>query len=114
MILGALFIATAKASAAEHSSRNEALERECTRYGLSYRDVLLAQSGEEFGDRSERRRWWDVLIVLAGTSVFVWLGVHAVVPPLSMNLYWIAGLGVIMLVSLVLCGYRLYRRTRFS
>jgi glucose uptake protein GlcU len=114
MILGALFIATAKASAAEHSSRNEALERECTRYGLSYRDVLLAQSGEEFGDRSERRRWWDVLIVMAATGVFVWLGVHAVVPPLAMNFDWIAGLGVIMLVSLVLCGYRLYRRTRFS
>jgi hypothetical protein len=114
MILGALFIATAKASAAENSSRNEALERECLRYDLSYRDVLLAQSGEEFGDRSERRRWWDVLIVLAATGVFVWLGVHAVVPPLAMNLDWIAGLGVIMLISLVLCGYRLYRRTRFS
>ncbi len=114
MIVGALFISTAKASAAEHSSRNEALERECTRYGLSYREVLLAQSGEEFGDRSERRRWWDVLIVLAATGVFVWLGVHAVVPPLTMNFEWIAGLGVIMLVSLVLCGYRLFRRTRFS
>ncbi len=114
MILGALFIATAKASAAEHSSRNQALERECDRYGLSYNEVLLAQSGEEFGSRSERRRWWDVLIVLGATGVFVWLGVRAVVPPLAMNVKWIAGLAVVMVVSLLLCGSRLYTRTRFS
>lgn len=114
MILGALFISTAKASAGEHSSRNEVLERECDRYGLDYNEVLLAQSGEEFGNRNERRRWWDVLIVLAATGVFIYLGMHAVVPPLAMNLKWIAALGLIMLVSLVLCGYRLYKQTRFS
>lgn len=114
MIVGALFISTAKASAGEHSSRNEVLERECDRYGLNYNEVLLAQSGEEFGNRSERRRWWDVLIVLAATGVFIYLGVHAVVPPLAMNLKWIVVLAIVMLVSLITCGYRLYRQTKFS
>ncbi|MBS1813913.1 MAG: EamA family transporter [Acidobacteria bacterium] len=113
MIIGALFISTAKASAGEHSSRNEVLERECNKYDLDYNEVLLAQSGEEF-DRSERRRWWDVVIVLAATGIFVYLGIHAVVPPLAMDFKWIAILGVVMLVSLITCGYRLYKQTRFS
>jgi len=114
MILGALAISTAVASSREHLSKNEALERECLRYGLSYRQVLLAQSGDEFGDRTERRRWWDVVIVLAATGLFVWLAVHAVVPPLAMSLPWIAGLSVVLLVALLGGGWALWRQTRFS
>src|SRR3984957_2600991 len=78
MILGALAISTAVASSREHISNNTALERECDRYGLDYLGVFAAQSGEEFGDRNQRRRWWDVLIVATATGVFLWLGVHAV------------------------------------
>jgi glucose uptake protein GlcU len=114
MILGALAISTAVASSREHTSRNEALERECIRYGLSYREVLLAQSGDEFGSRKERRRWWDVAIVVAATSLFVWLGVHAVVPPLAMNPRWIAVLSAILLLALGGGGWALWRQTRFS
>jgi hypothetical protein len=114
MIVGALFISTAKASAAEHSSRNEALERECDRYGLDYNEVLLAQNGEELGHRSEGRRWWDYVIILAAVAVFIWLGAKAVVPPLAMNFRWVAVLGALLLVSLIGCGYRLYKQTGFS
>jgi Sugar transport protein len=114
MILGAVFISTAKASAAEHSSRNEALERECDRYGLDYNEVLLAQSGEEFGHRSEGRRWWDYVIILAAVGVFIWLGAEATVPPLAMNFKWVAGLTALLLLSLIGCGYRLYKQTGFS
>ena len=39
-----------------------------------------AQSGDEFGSRSERRRWWDYAIVAAACGLFVWLGVNAVGP----------------------------------
>jgi glucose uptake protein GlcU len=114
MILGALAISTAVASSREHLSRNEALERECVRYGLDYREVLLAQSGDEFGSRNERRRWWDYAIVLAATGLFLWLGVNAVVPPLAMNLRWVAGLGAVLAVALVGGGWALWRQTRFS
>jgi len=114
MILGALAISTAVASSSEHLSRNEALERECRRYGLSYREVLLAQSGDEFSGRTERRRWWDVAIVVAATSLFLWLAVHAVVPPLAMNLYWVAVLSVVLLAALLGGGWMLWRQTRFS
>lgn len=113
MIVGALFISTAKASAGEHSSRNEALERECNRYGLDYNQVLLSQSGDELGG-DERRRWWDYAIIISATAVFIWLACKAGVPPLQMNLRWVAALAAILLLSLVGCGYRLYRQTRFS
>jgi glucose uptake protein GlcU len=114
MILGALAISTAVASSREHLSRNEALERECERYGLDYHQVLQAQSGDEFGGRSERRRWWDYAIVLAATGLFLWLGVNAVVPPLAMNLRWVTGLCVVLVVALLGGGWALWRQTRFS
>jgi glucose uptake protein GlcU len=114
MILGALAISTAVAGARETTSRNAALERECDRYGLDYREVLLAQSGDEFGGRTERRRWWDVAIVIAATGFFVWLAANAVVPRLAMNFAWIALLGVVLVVALVGAGWVLYRQTRFS
>ncbi|AFL87494.1 putative glucose uptake permease [Terriglobus roseus DSM 18391] len=114
MIIGALFISTAKASVNEHSSRNRALEQECARYGLDYRETLLAQSGDEFGDRSERKRWWDYAIVIVATGFFVFLGSRAVLPPFAMNYRWIAILVTILIGSLAYCGYRLQRQTRFS
>jgi hypothetical protein len=114
MILGALAISTAAASSREHLSRNQALERECTRYGMDYTEVLLAQSGDESGASSERRRWWDVVIVALATGLFIWLGLNAVVPPLAMNLHWVAALSAILLASLFGGGWALWRRTRFS
>jgi glucose uptake protein GlcU len=114
MIVGALAISTAVASSREHLSRNEALERECERYGLDYGEVLRAQSGDEFGSRSERRRWWDYAIVVAACGLFVWLGVNAVVPPLAMNLHWVVGLSAVLLVALAGGGWSLWRQTRFS
>jgi glucose uptake protein GlcU len=114
MILGALAISTAVASSRETMSRNHALQRECDRYGLDYREVLLAQTGEEFGDRSQRRRWWDVVIVMAACALFVWLGINAVVPPLAMNLGWIAVLTLALLAALIGAGWALWRKTRFG
>ena len=114
MILGALAISTAVASAKEHTSTNEAVLRECERYNLDYNRTILAQAGDEFSGRNEKRRWWDYAIVLTATAVFVILGVRAVVPPLAMNLRWVAILGIILAASLVAGGLSLYRRTRFS
>jgi drug/metabolite transporter (DMT)-like permease len=114
MILGALAISTAVASSRETMSRNHALQRECDRYGLDYREVLLAQTGEEFGDRSQRRRWWDVVIVMAACALFVWLGINAVVPPLAMNLGWIAVLTIALLAALIGAGWALWQQTRFG
>ncbi len=114
MILGALAISTAVASSSEHLSKNEALERECVRYGMDYREVLLAQSGDEFGSRTERKRWWDGVIVAVATGIFVWLGVNAVVPPLAMNMGWVGALGIVLVAALVGGGWALWKETSFS
>jgi glucose uptake protein GlcU len=114
MILGALAISSAVAAGREHVSKNEAVQRECDRYGLDYLKTLAALGGDEFGGRDERRRWWDYAIVAVATGVFVWLGVRAVVPPLAMDLRWVVGLSVILAGSLGVGSWALWRRTRFS
>ncbi|WP_260735175.1 GRP family sugar transporter [Tunturiibacter lichenicola] len=114
MIFGALAISTAVASAKEQSSTNEAVLRECNRYGLDYHRTIMAQSGAEVGGQDERRRWWDYAIVLAATGSFVALGVRAVVPPLAMNLRWVAVMAMLLAASLIIGGWSLWRRTRFS
>jgi glucose uptake protein GlcU len=113
MILGAMAIGTAVASAREQTSNSEAVLRECERYGLDYNRTLAAQAGDEFGGKNERRRWWDYAIVAAATMVFVGLGARAVVPPLAMDMKWIVILGSVLLVSLAVGGWTLWRRTRF-
>jgi hypothetical protein len=113
MALGALAISTAVASAKENSSTNEAVLRECNRYGLDYHRTMMAQAGDEFGGRDERRHWWDYAIVLTATGIFLALGIRAVVPPLAMNLRWVAVLGAGLVVSLIAGGLSLWRRTRF-
>jgi glucose uptake protein GlcU len=113
MIVGALAISTAVASAKENSSTNEAVLRECVRYGLDYNKIILAQAGDEFGGKEEKRRWWDYVIVLTATAVFVSLGVHAVVPPLTMDMRWVAILSAALVLSLGAGGWSLWRRTRF-
>jgi hypothetical protein len=113
MIVGALAISTAVASAKENSSTNEAVLRECVRYGLDYNKTILAQAGDEFGGKEEKRRWWDYAIVLTATAVFVSLGVHAVVPPLTMDMRWVAILSAALVLSLGAGGWSLWRRTRF-
>ncbi|WP_238398491.1 GRP family sugar transporter [Edaphobacter sp. 12200R-103] len=114
MILGAMAIGTAVASGREQTSNNEAVLRECERYGLDYNRTLAAQAGDEFGGRDERRRWWDYAIVTAATGFFIWLGSKAIVPPLAMDRRWVAGLGAGLVISLVVGAWTLGRRTRFS
>jgi glucose uptake protein GlcU len=114
MILGALLISTAKASGSEHTSRNEVLERECGRYGMDYGQTLLAQAGDEADGSSAPRRWWDYAILVAATAVFIGLAMRAARPQLAFDTRWAAVLVVILVLSLVSCGWLLHRRTRFS
>jgi glucose uptake protein GlcU len=113
MIVGAYAISTAVAEAKENSSTNEALLRECERYGLDYDRTVLSMAGEEFGGEGGRR-WWDYAIVAVATGVFIWLGIGAKVPQLAMDMRWVAVLAVALGVSLAAGGWSLYRRTRFS
>jgi glucose uptake protein GlcU len=114
MILGALAISTAAASAEEHASTNEVLLRECNRYNLEYHRALMAQAGIEHDKQAQsNRQWWDYLIVALAIGLFVWFAWGATLPPLAMNMSWAAGLCVLLAILLFGAGWTLWKRTRF-
>jgi drug/metabolite transporter (DMT)-like permease len=113
MIVGAALISSAVATGKEQSSRNNAMLRECDRYGLDYQATLSSMAGDS-SDHTGKRRWWDYAIVLAATSIFVYLGAQATFPALHMNVTWIIILGILLLLSLAVGCLSLWRTTRFS
>lgn len=114
MILGALSISSAVAGQREQASTNDALLRECDRYGLDYYRVLAQYSGAEFGTKSQQRGWWDYAIVAAAVGVFVRLAVLARAPAISFHLGWILVLGFVMMITLTGCAWALAKKTNFS
>jgi glucose uptake protein GlcU len=117
MILGALAVSTAVATERENASTNEALLRECIRYGLNYDRVLQCYSGADAGEISNAasgRAWWDFAIVAAALGVFIYLGVNAQVPALAMNFTWLSALVVVLVAAALLSGWGLWKATRFS
>jgi drug/metabolite transporter (DMT)-like permease len=114
MIMGALSISSAVAEEGERSSTRDAVRSECERYNLDHESVLSELSGEESGDGPRVRRWWDYAIVAIAVGVFVWLGVRAAIPPITMNVYWVAALAAVLIVSLGFCVRALWETTRMS
>jgi hypothetical protein len=115
MILGAVAISSAVAPEGEQASTQEAIARECERYGLNLDDARASQQGEDTVARvAGRRRWWDVLIVSAAVGVFIWLGGLAEVPSMHLSRAWTAVFVATMFASLFACGWLLWKRTRFS
>jgi drug/metabolite transporter (DMT)-like permease len=114
MIAGAIAIGSAAAARKEHLSVNDAIARECDRYGLDYNQAVAAQAGMAHGEGGDQRAWWDYLIVAAGLGIFVWLGAGAHRPPLEMNGRWIVVLMTAVLALLGASGWMLWKRTRFS
>ena len=115
MILGALAVSTAVATARESASTNQALLREVNRYGLSYDRILATYGRSELDDnQTAGRSWWDYAIVAAAIGVFVYFGVNARVPSLAMDFSWLWGLGLVLVASALLAGWALWKATRFS
>ncbi len=121
MVLGALAVSTAVATAREHSSTHDSLLRECHRYSLDYDSVVRAYAGLPSltdladGDKpKEKRAWWDYLIVAVAIGGFVYLGIHARVPTLALNFTWLWILAALLVITALTCGYALWKITRFS
>ena len=114
MVLGAIAISSAVADAGENESLTQAVRAECQRYGLEYDKVMAEYADDPSMKKRVRRDWWDYLIVAAAACVFVWLGTQAAVPPIPMNMGWVGGLTAVMVISLAVCGWLLWRKTRFS
>ncbi|RRA49804.1 GRP family sugar transporter [Acidipila sp. EB88] len=115
MIAGAILIGTAPSQELEAEARDRAIERECDRYGLSLAGTQhSAHSPVAAGAPStQRRRWWDYVIVLLACSVFVYLGLHAAAPLLVLHLGWMTALCSVLAGSVLFGGWRLWRVTRF-
>ena len=112
MILGALAVSSAVATAREHSSTQEAVERECNRYDLDLLRVRQAVAGLGEGPDGGRA-WWDYLILAGAVGAFVYLGIQARVPDLHMNFNWLWALGAALILSALAGGYGLWKVTRF-
>jgi len=115
MIVGAVAISSAIAPASEQASWQQAVRRECRRYGLDPEQVSRALAGEDaLPARVRSRRWWDGIIVASSVAIFVWLGSSATRPPMAINFTWLVVLAVAMLALLAGGGFVLWNRTRFS
>jgi len=115
MIAGAVAISFAEAPEGEQMATRRAVERECARYGLEQKRLEAVLRGEDpVSDTPHKRHWWEFLIVFVALGVFVWLGRGAAAQPLAVNYLWMGILSLATLVSLGVCGWLLYQRTRFS
>ena len=114
MILGALAVSTAIAGEREHGAINQSLIRECDRYGLDYERVFRAYSGASEGPAESARSWFDYVVVGGAVGIFIWLGLKARVPTLSMNFFWVGVLSALLVLTVVICGWGLWKKTQFS
>jgi drug/metabolite transporter (DMT)-like permease len=116
MIVGAIAISSAVPAESERDSWRQAVERECVRYGLDAERIAATVRGDDplASEQQPRRRWWELILVAAALGLFVWLASVAERPALSVNLFWMALLVAATLVLLGVCGYLLWKRTRFS
>ena len=99
------------------ASINDALLRECCRYGLNYDRVVESYRGEvsqEQGNQRAGRAWWDYAIVAGAVGVFVYLGVNATVPALGMDFTWLRVLVAVLVAAALGGGWGLWKVTRFS
>ena len=115
MILGALAITAASAPVAERESCLRAIGRECEKYRLDTTRTIRAYEGlEPEHNVSQKRLWWDFLILGAAAAIFVWLALDVHMPPIPMHLGAATLLSAILLVLFLACGWMLWKQTRFS
>ncbi len=114
MILGALAVTTAVATEKEKASMRQAVVRECARYELDYDRVSQLHASSSDSARHTGRAWWDYVIIAAAIAVFIWLGVNAQVPTLTMNFTWIAILSAVLVISASVASWVLWKATRFD
>lgn len=115
MIAGAVSISMAEPPLSEIENWNKAMRRECERYNLDTGTVAAVVSGDDpLADNPRQRRWWEVLIMLTATAIFVWLAIGTRAQHIYVSLPWMLILIVGTVIPLGVVGSMLWRRTRFS
>jgi drug/metabolite transporter (DMT)-like permease len=118
MALGALAIALSSANAREHSSWQDAAEREGRRYGVEDEYVRAGMEGRGMKNSppdsaANPRTLLDWLLILGTTALFAGLALMAKLPTVEISAAWAVALTVAMLALLATCGIALWRTTRF-
>jgi hypothetical protein len=113
MALGAVAIALSSATEREHSSWQDAADREGHRYGVESEYVRAGMEGKSHGIDSSARSLLDWVLILGTTALFVVLATMARLPRMEISLGWALVLAAAMLVLLSSCAISLWRTTRF-
>ena len=113
MALGAVAIALSSATAREHSSWQDAADREGQRYGIEGEYVRAGMEGREHGTAVAGRSVLDWLLILGTTALFIVLAIMATLPHMDIGLGWAIALTIAMLSLCTACGIALWRTTRF-
>ena len=113
MALGAVAIALSSATEREHSSWQDAAEREGERYGVEGEYVRAGMEGRAYETGSSRRTILDWLLILSTTGLFVVLASVAKFPHIAIGAGWAIALAAAMLALLAGCGVALWRTTQF-
>jgi drug/metabolite transporter (DMT)-like permease len=115
MIAGAVSISLAAPPASELENWRAATDRECSRYVLDAESVAAVVQGEDpLAGHARLSRWWEVLIMLAASAIFVWLAIGTRPQHIYASVPWMLVLIAGTLIPLFVVGAMLWRRTRFS
>jgi drug/metabolite transporter (DMT)-like permease len=115
MMLGVAAIAFSSATGEEQVQWAAATQRECQRYGMDNQFVAARMHGEDGAAETRGvRRPVDWILVAMATGVFVYFGTLARAPSLPFNGSVAALLSMAIFILLVVCGFTLWRTTRFN
>jgi drug/metabolite transporter (DMT)-like permease len=115
MMLGVAAIAFSSATGAEQVQWAAATQRECQRYGMDSQFVAARMQGEDVSAETRGvRRPVDWIVVAVATGVFVYFATLARAPSLPFHGPIAALLSVAIVILLVVCGFTLWRTTRFN
>lgn len=114
MAAGAAAIASSSTSESEYSSWQEAARRETELYGINPEYVTTRMEGRDVDLENARRTWVDWLLIGTAVAVFVALGAMAHIPHMEIQMGWLVGLSLAMLLVLVAVGLALWRLTKFT
>ena len=107
--------AFSSAAGKEQQQWKAAAQREGRRYNVSADYVEARMDGRQAtGEAKSSRNIWDWLLVAAATGAFLFLGSMARVPQMSLHWGAVALLTVASVLLLLVCGFTLWRTTRFQ
>lgn len=113
MAAGAVAIALSSATEREHSSWQDAADREGRRYGVEGEYIRAGMEGRSYDAAPGRRTILDWLLIFSTTALFAVLAAVAKFPQIDIGVGWAIALAASMIALLAACGAALWRKTQF-